>query len=230
MRWSRLHRPSRKNCLLKSSWATFGSNQDSQNVIATAQMESPFSIVSMFYADKNITEAAKTKIAVGNKLIIDSNNMVEWATDPWQGNAKSISLLYMYQSEMRTFVCTDSQGTFTINSGPIAIAPNLALVTDHPQQFGVSNIQIIAAVYGSGSIVSSSVFSSMYEKAQTLGYWEFENDRNWFNWDPWYGTVKSGVIWYKEIDSNALIAMTGREHDTVHFEPIRIVQPQVSNN
>lgn len=208
-----------QNCWLKSVWANFRSDTGYQYSTASAQMNSPFTIMSMFYADKDVTGSAAANIVSGNRLIIDTNNIWRWAGDPWGGNAKSIFMLYMYGAETRTFVAVDGQGTFTISPGSISNAPMSEIAPTYGQQWGVYNLKIVAAAYGRNAITDTNVWADMYYRARYYGSWPFTNGQ--FRWDTWVGTVKSGVIWYMDTESGAFYAMAVRENQVGQFAQVK---------
>ena len=81
------------------------------------------SILSIFYADYDITSYAKTNYVRGSQIVINTNNIQLQAGDPWPGVAKSISMLYRYSKEMRAFVAAGGTGVITINPGPANAQP-----------------------------------------------------------------------------------------------------------
>lgn len=186
------------------------------------------SILSMFYADRDITSYAKGNVARGSLLVIDTNNIVGWANgDPWQGNAKSISMLYSYGNELRTFVAAGSTGTYTINPGPASAQPNTQVVPGYEQMSGVANINIIAVAYGTRAITSRSVFQNMYNAIRNSGgRWQYTNEN--FGIDTWPGIVKSGVIWYRNTDNGYLVANPAREGNYNWFRDYRFGKRQES--
>lgn len=175
------------------------------------------SIISMFYADRDITNYAKLNVARGSQLIIDTNNIVGWANgDPWPGNQKSISMLFSYGKELRTFVVAGGTGTFVLNPGPASSQPYVQVVPGYESMSGVSNINIVAVVYGRSQITSRSVYQNMYNAIRNAGgRWQYTNDN--FQQDSWVGIGKTGVVWYRNLDGNYLVSNPARENNYNFF-------------
>ncbi|EKG18629.1 Apple [Macrophomina phaseolina MS6] len=207
------------NCWAKGAWANQRTDAGYQYETHTAQMNSPFIILSVVYADRDVTGWAASNIVRGNRLIIDTNNVWRWAGDPWGGNPKSIFMLYMYGAETRTFVSWDGQGTFVINPGPVSSAPNSEIVPSYGQMWGVYNLQVVGVAYGRNAITRFDVWANIYNSARFRGRWAFTNGN--FAWDTWGGVVKSGVIWYKDVQTGAFYAMAARENQEAAFAQVR---------
>ncbi|KAJ8114810.1 hypothetical protein OPT61_g3395 [Boeremia exigua] len=175
------------------------------------------SIISMFYADRDITQYAKQVVPSGTQLVINTNNIVSWANgDPWPGQAKSISMLFSYGTELRTFVVQGGTGIYVLNPGPASSQPNVQVVPGYEPMSGVSNINIVAVAYGLQPILSRSVFQNMYDAIRNSGgRWQYTNGN--FQIDTWPGIVKTGVIWYQNTDSGNLIAIAARENNYNFF-------------
>ncbi|EOD43076.1 putative Apple protein [Neofusicoccum parvum UCRNP2] len=212
--------PSRKttdNCYAKSAIGTTGSDASAGYEIDLAVMNNPFTILSMIYADRDITALATSNIVKGNTLVINANTISSWAGDPWAGNYKSIFLLYMYGAETRTFVAWDGAGVFTISPG--AVYSPSAVVPSWPQSAGVYNLQVVGVAYGRYAITSQSVWNNIYAAARNTGQWQFTNNN--FQWDTWYGIGKTGVIWYKDLETGYFYAMAVRENAYGAFAQVK---------
>ncbi|KAF9700726.1 hypothetical protein EKO04_001397 [Ascochyta lentis] len=212
------------NCWLKSGWPAQTNNPSpSTDPLHNAMISQPsLSILSMFYADRDITSYAKSNVARGSQLVIDTNNIVGWANgDPWPGNQKSISMLYSYGKELRTFVVAGGTGTFTINPGPASAQPYTQVVPGYEQMSGVSNINIVAIAYGRNAITSRSVYQNMYNAIRNSGgRWQYTNEN--FQQDTWVGIGKTGVIWYRNLDNGGyLVSNPAREGNYNFFRDAR---------
>ncbi|OJD35908.1 apple protein [Diplodia corticola] len=212
------NRSTSNNCFAKSVIGTqYNSDTNSGYEIDMAIMNNPFTILSMIYADRDITAAANNNIVKGQQLVINTNTISSWAGDPWGGNTKSIFLLYMYGAETRTFVSHDGQGTFTINPGSVQWPSEIVPTTG--QSWGVYNLQIVAVAYGINAITSTSVWSNIYYAARYSGQWQFTNSN--FQWDTWPGVVKSGIIWYKDLETGSFYSMAVRENNWGGFAQVK---------
>jgi hypothetical protein len=215
-------------CWAKSAWPDKTLIQAGGQPRDVAFIAKPptFTILSMVYADRDITAYAQGNVLRGTQLVIETNTIVGWANgDPWPGQAKSISMLYTYGQETRTFVAAGGTGTYTINPGPIGIAPNSQLVPGYEQMSGVQNINIIAAAYGRNAITARNVYQSMYNAIRSQGgRWQFTNEN--FAWDTWVGIGKTGTIWYRNTDNGYLYAMSAREGNYNAFQSGRWAKRQ----
>ncbi|KAJ4359090.1 hypothetical protein N0V95_002484 [Ascochyta clinopodiicola] len=212
------------NCWLKNGWPAQTNNPSpSTDPLHNAMIVQPtLTILSMFYADRDITSYAKMNVARGSQLVIDTNNIVGWANgDPWPGQQKSISMLYSYGKELRTFVVAGGTGTFIINPGPASAQPYTQVVPGYEQMSGVSNINIVAIAYGRSAITSRSVYQNMYNAIRNSGgRWQYTNEN--FQLDTWVGIGKTGVIWYKNLDNGGyLVANPAREGNYNFFRDAR---------
>jgi hypothetical protein len=155
-----------------------------------------------------------------------SYSIVGWSGgDPWPGAQKSISLLFTYGKEMRTFVVAGGTGTYTLNPGPASSQPYVQVVPNYESMSGVSNINIVAVVYGRNQITSRSVYQNMYNAIRNAGgRWQYTNEN--FQLDTWGGVVKSGVIWYKNTDTGYFIANPAREGNYNFFRNARFSKRQ----
>lgn len=214
------------NCWLKSGWPA-QVNPPANDPIHNAMIAQPkLAILSMFYADRDITSYAQGNVARGSQLVIDTNNIVGWANgDPWPGNQKSISMLYSYGKELRTFVVAGGTGTFVINPGPVSSQPYSQVVPGYEQMSGVANINIIAVAYGRGAVTARGVYQNMYNAIRNAGgRWQYTNDN--FAVDTWVGVGKTGVIWYRNTDTGALVANPAREGNYNYFWNARVAKRQ----
>ena len=126
---------------------------------------------------------------------------------------------------MRTFVVEGGTGTYTLNPGPASSQPYVQVVPNYESMSGVSNINIVAVVYGRNQITSRSVYQNMYNAIRTAGgRWQYTNEA--FQVDTWGGVVKTGVIWYKNTDTGYFIANPAREGNYNFFRDARFSKRQ----
>lgn len=129
-------------------------------------------------------------------------------------------MLFSYGDELRTFVVAGGTGTYTLNPGPASSQPYVQVVPGYESMSGVSNINIIAAVYGRNAITSRSVYQNMYNAIRNAGgRWQYTNEN--FQWDTWVGIGKTGVVWYKNTDNGYLVANPAREGNYNFFRGAR---------
>lgn len=126
---------------------------------------------------------------------------------------------------MRTFVVAGGTGTYVLNPGPASSQPYVQVVPNYESMSGVSNINIVAVVYGRNQITSRSVYQNMYNAIRNAGgRWQYTNEN--FQLDTWGGVVKSGVIWYKNTDTGYFIANPAREGNYNFFRDARFSKRQ----
>lgn len=78
---------------------------------------------------------------------------------------------------MRTFVVTGGTGTYVLNPGPASSQPYVQVVPNYESMSGVSNINIVAVVYGRNQITSRSVYQNMYNAIRNAqGKWQYTNE------------------------------------------------------
>lgn len=144
-------------------------------------------------------------------------SIVGWANgDPWPGNQKSISMLFSYGKELRTFVVAGGTGVYTLNPGPASSQPGVQVAPGYESMSGVTNINIVAVAYGRGAITSRAVFQNMYNAIRNAGgRWQYTNDN--FGEDNWVGIGKTGVVWYRNLDGNYLVSNPARENNYNFF-------------
>ncbi|KAL1651838.1 hypothetical protein SLS61_005209 [Didymella pomorum] len=208
-----------QNCWLKSGYPALIANPspNTDPIHSSMTTQPTLTILSMYYADRDITPYAKQNVARGSQLVIDTNNIVGWANgDPWPGNQKSISMLFSYGNELRTFVCIGGTGTYVLNPGPASSQPNVQVVPGYESMSGVSNINIVAIAYGPRAITDRAVFQDMYNAIRNAGgRWQYTNAN--FRIDTWPGIGKTGIVWYKNLDGNYLVSNPARENNYNFF-------------
>ena len=112
------------------------------------------------------------------------------------------------------WVGKDNTGIFTITpgaaSGASTVVPTWAASTT------VSDIKIIGASWANGPVTFASVITNMYTsyKANSLWSWNTPTMVTSYDYDTWPGVSKSGVIFYRNTRTNALMFITGREWST----------------
>lgn len=198
--------------------------------VYSARQVSPFTILSAYYADRDITALARAKFYQGSKLVVNTNNMhANYGTgDPWPGNAKHITVLYTYGTETRTFVAADNTGIFEMVPGPVELSRNSQIVTAYPRLpnafFGIFSssqnwAQIVSVVYGRAEIRNQNVYTSLYLSTRNAGT-SFPLTNEFFAQDTWVGVPKVAIIWYRDTrqgDNSPLYTIVGRENGVGQF-------------
>ena len=177
---------------------------------------SPFEITSVVYGVVDVTNYAVTNWQVGNRIEIDTNAIVNRAyaaaQDPLYGTPKSIFILYKYGAESRSWVGVEATGTFTIRPGAISSAPGSSmLLQDWPSPNGNNWIKIVEVAYGKVQNRNRNAWNTLYTNAWNYGTTVIGND---LFTDSWVGTVKSGVVWYRDTRNGAdgpLYMVAGKE-------------------
>ncbi|KAJ9635082.1 hypothetical protein H2199_008568 [Coniosporium tulheliwenetii] len=199
--------------------------------VYSARRVSPFTILSAFYSDRDITALAQARFRQGSKLVINTNNMhANYGTgDPFPGMPKSITVLYTYGAETRVFTARDNTGIFEMVPGPVELSRNSQIVASYPRPasgggfFGsvtasLNWAQIVSVVWGSGQIRNQGVYNALYTSIRAGTTFPLSNE--FFAEDTWYGVGKTAIIWYRDARQGAdgpLLVMTGRENGVGQF-------------
>jgi hypothetical protein len=194
-------------------WARSRAGPSRQGPYHSMMLMSPFEILSVVYGTADITNYAIQNWQVGNRIEINTDTASQsTSVDRNPGQPKSIFMLYRYGAETRSWVGAQSRGIVTIYPGPVSSAPGSSmLVPDYPQE--VSWIKVVEVCYGLSQIRNQNVFHTLYMNSQNRQSTGVEND---LFGDPWYGILKSAVIWYRDTRYSAdgpLYMITGIEHE-----------------
>jgi hypothetical protein len=207
----------------KSCWARDRAGPVRRDpTIDSMMLMSPFEIISVVYGTRDFTSYAVQNWQVGNRLDIDTTAIARYVVanpslDSHPGVAKSISMLYRYGAETRSWAHRQDQGLVRIRPGPVgssATAGSNMLVPDSSfaRAGDVGWIQIVDMTYGPVQIRSSGAWFGMYNSAKGNSRWPITNE--YFQSDPWVGIVKTAVVWYRDIRSGPngpLYMVSGRE-------------------
>ncbi|TIA47536.1 hypothetical protein D6C79_04596 [Aureobasidium pullulans] len=176
------------------------------------------SILSAFFGQQDVTSLAQTKLKSGNGYYLDTFNLVPTlGVDPWVGNPKLITLLYMNGTTLRTFAISEAEGrdslfpTYTNCDGWNCVGN--AVTVSSPAS---SPIKLVSVVYGDKQITQRSVYTYIYNQAiskttMNVGSWLF-------GYNPVLitrpGYKASCVIWYYSAADNyqTLRAFTGKDN------------------
>lgn len=174
---------------------------------------SGITILSAFFADKDVTAAASTTFVQNGNLVVNTYTLASalGISDPWWGVVKTISILYS-DSTNATYILSQPElsGVYTINASAI---PASATTPAFPASKG-SGVSIIAIVWGKQQIRTPSVFERLYY--QQVTNWGFRVDTVLFGIDGFWGHEKVGIIWYKDT-TGRLRSLVAREGGWVKF-------------
>ncbi|KAI4824779.1 hypothetical protein E4T44_10078 [Aureobasidium sp. EXF-8845] len=174
---------------------------------------SGITILSAFFADKDVTATASTTFVQNGNLVVNTYTLASalGISDPWWGVVKTISILYS-DSTNATYILSQPElsGVYTINASAI---PASATTPAIPASKG-SGVSIIAIVWGKQQIRTPSVFERLYY--QQVTNWGFRVDTALFGIDGFWGHEKVGIIWYKDT-TGRLRSLVAREGGWVKF-------------
>lgn len=184
---------------------------------ATTTAANPFTILSAYFADKDVTSLVKTSFLTGGQLVINTTYPSDTlGADPWSANSqKVISVLYQYGSETRVFSAIQNSGVYkqqaVAYSASTAPGSTLVAAVTPPSS---AKISITAVVFGTQQVTSSGVYTKLYSNAASAA--AFGIDYNLFESDPNWGVQKTATIWYKNA-SGQLASIAGKEGAYVQF-------------
>ena len=157
-------------------------------------------ITSVIYGVKDVTSYAVTNWQAGDNIEIDTDAIVGNAyppsADPLYGTPKSIFVLYACGGETRSWVGSESTGSFTLSPGDISLQPSSSMVVpDWLAPNGETWITIVEVAYGLAQNRDTGVWDTIYNSAWNSEELPIVND---LFGDSWYGITKSAVIWYRD--------------------------------
>ena len=177
--------------------------------IDSMMLMSPFEILSVVYSTRDFTNYAVQNWQLGNRLDIDTTAIARYVAanpslDGQPGTAKSISMLYRYGAELRSWTSKQDQGLIRIRPGPVATSASggsnmLVPATSFGRVADVPWIQIIEVTYGPLQSRATSTWTGIYNSAKGAGKWTISNAN--MGGDTWVGVVKSATVWYRDIRS-----------------------------
>ncbi|THX70409.1 hypothetical protein D6D08_05766 [Aureobasidium pullulans] len=179
---------------------------------AAATASAGIQILSAFFADKDVTTAAKTAFVQSGNLVVNTYTLASAlsVSDPWWGTVKTISVLYSYNGATYIFSQAEQTGTYTITPSTIAAsAKTPSIAATHG-----ATVNIIGMVWGAQQIKTASVFDRVdYEQSTN---WGFQITTALFGVDGFWGHSKVGIIWYKDAQG-VLKSLVSKENGWVKF-------------
>lgn len=179
---------------------------------AAATASAGIQILSAFFADKDVTTAAKTAFVQSGNLVVNTYTLASAlsVSDPWWGTVKTISVLYSYNGATYIFSQAEQTGTYTITPSTIAAsAKTPSIAATHG-----ATVNIVGMVWGAQQIKTASVFDRVdYEQSTN---WGFQITTAFFGVDGFWGHAKVGIIWYKDAQG-VLKSLVSKENGWVKF-------------
>lgn len=188
------------------------SSSSSSTAAATATASASIQILSAYFADANVTVAARSAFLQNGNLVLNTDALTSALaiSDPWWGTVKTLSILYSYNGATYVYSVAEQTGTHIISPSSIAAA---AKVPGYATTQGAT-INIVACVWGDQQIKTQSVFDRI-DYQQATG-WGFQLSTNLFGVDGFWGHAKVGIIWYRDT-KGVLKSLVARENDWVKF-------------
>ncbi|KAF2157685.1 hypothetical protein K461DRAFT_273906 [Myriangium duriaei CBS 260.36] len=188
-------------------------------VTTAAAAVNNFTIVSAYFADKNITALAQQNFLVNGQLVVNTTypNAGLGSTDPWPANsAKTISILYTYNGEYRVFNAVQNTGVYTqlASSYSATSAPGSSLLSNFLPTNGAS-FEIVAVTYGGVQVTSQLVYIALYAAFWTGLPFIVSNLNLGFASSFTTSSTNTLVVWYKPSGSNNITTITGRQSSTL---------------
>lgn len=171
-------------------------------------------ILSAFYGTKDVTASLQKLVDPSTLSLTLSNkggDYNKYFGDSWPGVQKSLSAVYQYTgSKPQVFVSAE-------NTEPVSIQPSTTNVSTgtFPAPSDASGIKILAIVYGRYVIASHDLYATLYKIIK--GSKKFDITNNNVGADPWYGVVKSFVVYYTKDGVSGVQAKAGEEYKTISF-------------
>ncbi|KAI4723132.1 hypothetical protein E4T48_00386 [Aureobasidium sp. EXF-10727] len=196
--------------------STLSSSSSTKSVAATqtASQTAGITILSAYFADKDVTAAASAAFVQNGNLVINTYTLTSALSlqqDPWWGVVKTLSILYS-DAANHTYIFSEAEqsGTYTINASAI---PSSAQTPSIAASYGAS-INVVAVVWGKQQVKTASVFGSIYYQQATK--WGFQIATRLFGVDGFFGHEKVGIVWYRDA-SKVLKSLVAREGQWVKF-------------
>lgn len=168
-------------------------------------------VVSAFYADLDVTTKVKT-FKSGNNIVIDTTNLVgTFGSDPYPGQTKTLNILLTNGTATRVFNAVENSGKYTLAPSGTGSAPNVVDTFVAPN---TATTAVFSAMWGKGQNTLQSVYNNFNSLLTSKS--SFYCDNSLFGYqDTFYGTEKTGVVWYTQ--NGAIAAKAVREYKSYNF-------------
>lgn len=131
--------------------------------------------------------------------------------DPWVGIKKCLSVLYQYNSSIRTYIGCDGDGLVSLIPEKNTQSQDITRQGPKSGQFA-----IVSVVWGAEEIRDRGIYETLSQYKSNGTDVPFEN---WlFGKDTLVGWSKSGVIWYTDDDFKTFKSSYAVEHSHAGFE------------
>ncbi|EGS17198.1 uncharacterized protein CTHT_0065140 [Thermochaetoides thermophila DSM 1495] len=180
---------------------TFTTSTVTATATTTAIVIPQLEILGATFGTADITSYALTNWKVGSNIVINTNKAytdigLNAPGDLMTGQPRSITVLYRWGTEVRSWVGRWNSGTYTITPTPNSAAPSGSLVVpNYPRPQGITWIQILEVNYGLGQNRNQTLWNKLYLDAAAGVGTPLINEN--FG-DTWYSIEKSGVVWYRD--------------------------------
>jgi hypothetical protein len=170
------------------------------------------SVVSAFYADVDVTSKVKT-FKSGNNIVIDTTNLVNTfgGVDPYPGQYKTLNILFTNGTASRVFNAVENNGKYTLAPSGSGSAPNCVDTFFAPN---TATTAVFSAMWGKGQNTVQSVYTNFNSLIASKNTFTCSNGL-FGNQDSFYGTEKTGVVWYTS--GGAIVAKAVREYKSYNF-------------
>jgi len=189
-----------------STLTSTSSSLSSTKTSAVTTSTPSITILSAFFAMKDVTTLAQKAYSKNNGLTIPTKNPGNvLGGNPWRGHPKkSLSILYSVSGSDQTYVFTTMTGTGSYTLSPqTPISAKSALTPSLPA--AEASITIVGVTWGGVQITDSAVWSKIYAAAAQGK--QFTMNPAFFGVDPLPGVQKTAVVWYMQ--GGALQALSG---------------------
>lgn len=195
-----------------STKSALSTSKSSSTTTAAATPSAGIQILSAYFADANVTTAARTAFLQKGNLVVNTYALTSalGISDPWWGTVKTLSILYSYNNAVYVFTAAEQTGTYTITPSSI---PSSAKVPGFARTHGAT-VDIVACVWGNTQVKTQSVFDRL-DYQQSTG-WGFQVNTGLFGVDGFWGHAKVGIIWYRDA-KGTLKSLVARENGWVKF-------------
>jgi hypothetical protein len=154
-------------------------------------------MVSAFFADVDVTSKVTT-FKSGNNIVIDTTDLVNTfgGTDPYPGLSKTLNVLFTNGTAYRVFNAVEYNCVDTF------FAPNTAITA------------VFSAMWGKGQNTVQNVYTNFNWLIASKNIFTCSNAL-FGNQDTFYGTKKTGVVWYSS--GGAIAAKAVIEFSSYNF-------------
>ncbi|CAD0114765.1 unnamed protein product [Aureobasidium uvarum] len=211
---SSLTSSSSKSSAVSSILSSSSSTKSVPVATQTASEAAGITILSAYFADKDVTTAATAAFVQNGNLVINTYTLTSALSlqqDPWWGVVKTLSVLYSDAANYtHIFSEAEQSGMYTVNASAI---PSSAQTPSIAASYGAS-VDVVGVVWGKQQIKTASVFGRIYYQQATK--WGFEMSTQLFGVDGLWGNEKVGIVWYRDA-SKVLKSLVAREGQWVKF-------------